>query len=44
LNAEFRERLAMVDSRVPTIGFERLIVVPETDLKTRLDVMYSLLL
>ena len=36
--------IAAQDSRVPTVGFERLIVVPENDLKTRLDVMYSLLL
>jgi hypothetical protein len=28
---------------VPTIGFERLVVVPENDLKTRVDVLYLLL-
>lgn len=44
LSAELRDRIAAVDSRVPTIGFERLIVVPENDLKTRLDILYTLLL
>jgi hypothetical protein len=29
---------------VPIIGFERLVVVPEDDLKTRLDILYTLLL
>ena len=41
---EVRSEIAAQDSRVPTVGFERLIVVPESDLKTRLDIMYSLLL
>lgn len=44
LTAELREKIAAEDSRIPTIGFERMIVVPENDLKARLDIMYSLLL
>jgi glycosyltransferase involved in cell wall biosynthesis len=44
LTAELERRIAEDDSRVPTIGFERLIVVPENDLKARLDIIYRLLL
>jgi hypothetical protein len=44
LSAELRSQIAALDARVPTIGFERLVVVPENDLKARLDVLYSLLL
>jgi glycosyltransferase involved in cell wall biosynthesis len=44
LSSELRDRIAATDPRVPTIGFERLIVVPDDDLKTRLDIMYALLL
>ena len=44
LTPELREEIAAHDGRLPTVGFERLIVVPENDLKTRLDIMYSLLL
>jgi len=44
LTPELRSEIAAVDSRIPTIGFERLIVVPESDLKTRLDIVYALLL
>lgn len=44
LTQELHNQIATVDSRVPTIGFERLIVVPENDLKTRLDILYTLLL
>jgi glycosyltransferase involved in cell wall biosynthesis len=43
LSEETRERIAAFDSRIPTIGFERLIVVPENDLKTRLEILYALL-
>jgi glycosyltransferase involved in cell wall biosynthesis len=43
LSAEQRAQLAAVDSRVPTLGFERLVVVPEDDLKTRVDILYKLL-
>lgn len=39
LTAELRERIATVDGRVPTVGFERMLIVPETDLRTRLDVL-----
>ena len=44
LTPDLHGQIAMLDRRVPTIGFERLIVVPENDLKTRLDIMYTLLL
>jgi glycosyltransferase involved in cell wall biosynthesis len=44
LSAELRQQIAAIDSRVPIIGFERLVVVPEDDLKTRLDILYTLLL
>jgi len=44
LSPELEGQIAATDSRVPTIGFERLIVVPENDLKTRLDIAYRLLL
>jgi glycosyltransferase involved in cell wall biosynthesis len=44
LTPELHRQILAIDGRVPTIGFERLIVVPENDLKTRLDVMYALLL
>ena len=43
LSAELRSQIAALDARVPTIGFERLVVVPENDLKTRLDILYTLL-
>ena len=43
LSAEQRAQIAAVDSRVPTVGFERLVVVPEDDLKTRVDILYKLL-
>jgi glycosyltransferase involved in cell wall biosynthesis len=44
LSDEKRAELSAIDSRLPTIGFERLMVVPENDLKTRLDMLYTLLL
>jgi glycosyltransferase involved in cell wall biosynthesis len=44
LSAEKRADIAAVDVRVPTVGFERMVVVPETDLKARLDVLSNLLL
>jgi hypothetical protein len=44
LSAELRGQIAALDARVPTIGFERLVVVPENDLKTRVDILYALLL
>jgi glycosyltransferase involved in cell wall biosynthesis len=44
LSAELRSQIAALDARVPTIGFERLVVVPENDLKTRLDILYSMLM
>jgi glycosyltransferase involved in cell wall biosynthesis len=42
LSAEVRSQVAALDARVPTIGFERLVVVPENDLKARLDILYTL--
>jgi hypothetical protein len=44
LSAELRSQIAALDTRVPTIGFERLVVVPENDLKTRVDVLSTLVL
>jgi glycosyltransferase involved in cell wall biosynthesis len=44
LHPELRAKIASSDNRVPTIGFERLIVVPEGDVKTRLDVLTTLLM
>jgi hypothetical protein len=43
LSSELRAQIAALDRRVPTIGFERLVVVPETDLKSRVDILYTLL-
>lgn len=43
LSAELRGQIAALDRRVPTIGFERLVVVPENDLKPRIDILYTLL-
>jgi glycosyltransferase involved in cell wall biosynthesis len=39
LTPEMREKVFAVDSRVPTIGFERMVVLPEDDLKTRVDML-----
>jgi hypothetical protein len=39
LSNELRERLAAIDGRIPTIGFERMIVVPDDDVKTRIDIL-----
>jgi len=39
LSPELRNQIAALDSRMPTVGFERLIVVPENDFKARLDVL-----
>ncbi len=44
ISPEVREKIAAIDSRVPTIGFERIVVVPEHDLKTRVDIISRLLL
>jgi Glycosyl transferases group 1/Glycosyltransferase Family 4 len=44
LSAELRNQIAALDARVPTIGFERLLVVPENDVKARLGVLYALFL
>ena len=42
LTPGLHRQIAAIDSRIPTIGFERLIVVAENDLKTRLDILYRL--
>jgi glycosyltransferase involved in cell wall biosynthesis len=42
LSTESTMLIAASDSRIPTVGLERLIVVPENDLKTRLDVLSKL--
>jgi hypothetical protein len=39
VSPELRNQIAAIDSRIPTIGFERLIVVPEGDISARLDVL-----
>jgi glycosyltransferase involved in cell wall biosynthesis len=39
LGAETRAQVLTLDGRGPIVGFERLLVVPEDDVKTRLDVM-----
>jgi glycosyltransferase involved in cell wall biosynthesis len=39
LTPELRDQIARLDLRVPTIGFERLVVVPENDWKTRVDIL-----
>jgi glycosyltransferase involved in cell wall biosynthesis len=44
LTPDIRAQIAAIDSRVPTIGFERLIVVPENDFASRLDVLSQLVL
>jgi glycosyltransferase involved in cell wall biosynthesis len=44
VSPEVKRRLAVIDGRIPTIGFERMIVVPERDTVTRLDMMTKSLL
>jgi hypothetical protein len=44
LPGELRSQIAALDTRVPTIGFERLVVVPENDLKRRVEILYALLM
>lgn len=34
-----RAEIEKLDGRIPTIGLERLVVVPERDLATRLDIV-----
>ena len=34
--------IGMTDPRVPTLGFENLIVVPEKDVSTRVDILTKL--
>jgi glycosyltransferase involved in cell wall biosynthesis len=42
LTPELRRHIADLDSRIPTIGFERLIVVPEDDLRARVNILSNL--
>ncbi len=44
LSPEIRGQIIALDSRLPTIGFERFILVPENDLNARLDVMSNMVL
>ena len=44
LSPELQSKIATEDSRIPTIGFERLVIVPGDDLKTRVDILLQLLL
>jgi glycosyltransferase involved in cell wall biosynthesis len=44
LTTELISRIAALDARIPTVGFERLIVVPENDFKTRLDVLSNFIM
>jgi glycosyltransferase involved in cell wall biosynthesis len=43
LSTETRSQIAMLDTRIPTIGFERLVVVPDSDLKSRIDILTFLM-
>lgn len=43
LPPDLESQVSTRDPRVPTIGFERLIVVPEDDVITRLDMITKLL-
>jgi len=42
LTPELRNGIMEIDRRIPTIGFERLIVVPESDFAARLDLLGKL--
>lgn len=44
LSTEARAKIGAIDSRVPTIGFERLMVLPENDISTRLEVLTNLVM
>jgi glycosyltransferase involved in cell wall biosynthesis len=44
LTPELRDEIAAFDRRVPTIGFERLVVIPENDVKARMDVLTKTML
>jgi len=39
LTPALRDQIGALDGRIPTVGLERLMIVPENDLKTRLDVL-----
>jgi glycosyltransferase involved in cell wall biosynthesis len=39
LTPDLRTQIAALDGRLPTLGFERLIVVPENDVMARLEVL-----
>ena len=42
ISAEKRAEILAIDRRIPTAGFERLVVVPDNDLKTRVDILCCL--
>jgi glycosyltransferase involved in cell wall biosynthesis len=44
VSTEHRNQIAALDSRLPTVGLERLIVVPENDVTMRLDVLSKMFL
>jgi glycosyltransferase involved in cell wall biosynthesis len=39
VSSEVRTQIGATDTRIPTIGLERLVVVPERDVATRLDIL-----
>jgi hypothetical protein len=43
LTPKLRERIVAMHGRVPTVGFERMIVLPEDDLKTRVDMLNAMI-
>ena len=44
LSEEQKVEILRIDNRLPFIGFEKLLIVPENDLKTRLDVITKTLM
>ncbi len=44
LSPETRNAIAALDGRMPTVGFERMIVVPDSDVAARLDVLTKLVM
>jgi hypothetical protein len=41
---DLHEALLKLDDRAPAIGFERLVIVPEGDLQTRLEILQNLIM
>jgi glycosyltransferase involved in cell wall biosynthesis len=44
LTSEQRSQIAALDGRIPTVGFERLIVVPENDAAMRLNILSKIIM